>query len=136
VSASSAPDSLKSARVGRLSARSSTFPEIWKKGDDVHVEFAGDDLEPSADLGDLEPAVQAAALSLHQLQVVDDDDAEIAEAAAQRRPLARSSVMVTSRLSSTKSGPSLMGDGTGQVGPIRLGEPAVADPAPSGTATS
>ena len=43
------------------------------EGDDRHLELAGEDLQATADLADLELAVLGVRPAAHQLQVVDDD---------------------------------------------------------------
>ena len=52
------------------------------EGDDGRLELAGEDLEVPADLGDLDLAALGVAAAGHELDVVDDDDAELAELAA------------------------------------------------------
>ncbi len=48
------------------------------QGDDGHLELAGEDLEIPTDLGHLELAVLRVGAAAHQLQVVDEDHAEVA----------------------------------------------------------
>ena len=50
------------------------------EGDDRHLELAGEDLEAPADLGHLDLAVLGRGAAGHQLEVVDDDQAEAAVA--------------------------------------------------------
>ena len=52
------------------------------EGDDRGLELAGEDLEVPADLGDLDLAALGAGAAGHELDVVDDDHAELAELAA------------------------------------------------------
>ena len=51
------PDSRRSASIGRLSARSSSWRESWDRATTGHLELAGEDLEAAADLGHLDLAV-------------------------------------------------------------------------------
>ena len=51
------------------------------EGDDRALELAGEDLQATADLGHLDLAVLGAGPAGHQLDVVDDDQAEVADLA-------------------------------------------------------
>src|SRR5215207_11583992 len=51
------------------------------EGDDGTLELAGEDLEATADLGHLDLAVLGRPTTAHQLEVVDDDHAEVADLA-------------------------------------------------------
>ena len=64
--------------MGRLSARSSSLRESWLRRDHRTFEFAREDLQGPTHLTDLDLAILGAATATHELQVVDDDDPEVA----------------------------------------------------------
>jgi hypothetical protein len=55
------------------------FPRQLRQGDDRHLQLLGQGLDRARDLGNFGGAVLVVAVGAHQLQVVDDDQAELAE---------------------------------------------------------
>ena len=72
------PLSLRSESSGRLSGRCSGARFSCETASTGHVELTGEDLQAAADLADLLDAAVARPVRAHQLEVVDDDQAEAA----------------------------------------------------------
>ena len=79
VSAVRQPDSRRSAASAACRRALEAAGEL-DEGDDRALELAGQDLEAAADLGHLDLTVLGVAAAGHELEVVDDDEAQVAEA--------------------------------------------------------
>ena len=121
------PDSRRSASIGRLSARSSSWRDSCDSATTGVSSSRASTLSRPADLGDLDLAVLGAVAALHELEVVDDDHAQLGvESVLQPSGLGpdlhhgQRRVVVDPQLALAQAA-----DRLGDLGPVGVGETAV-----------
>ncbi len=101
-------------------------PAELAEGDDRHLHLAGQDLQVAADLADLELAVLGRAAAAHQLQVVDDDQGELAVAGLEPAGLGADLHHRDPRVVVEEQRHLEPPDGPADLRPVGLAQPAVA----------